>query len=54
MWIERINSLAAEYGGQGRGNLGGVWSDAIECHGRPDSIEIRLPPLSTLILELER
>ena len=53
-WVERINSDAAEYGGQGRGNLGGVRSEAFECHGRSNSIEIRLPPLSTLILELAR
>ena len=53
-WIERINTDAAEYGGRGRGNLGGVHSDAVECHGRSDSIEICLPGLSTLIFELER
>ena len=53
-WIERINTDAAEYGGRGRGNLGGVRSDAVECHGRPDSIEIRLPGLSTLVFELAR
>ena len=53
-WIERINTDAAEYGGQGRGNLGGVRSDPVEWHGRSDSIEIRLPALSTLIFELER
>ena len=53
-WIERINSDASEYGGRGRGNLGGVRSDAVECHGRPDSVEIRMPGLSTLVFELER
>ena len=53
-WIERFNTDAADYGGQGRGNLGGVRSEAFECHGRPNSIEVRLPPLSTLIFELER
>ena len=53
-WVERINTDAAEYGGGGRGNLGGVRSDAIQCNGRADSIEIRLPALSTLIFELER
>ncbi|MPZ10718.1 MAG: 1,4-alpha-glucan branching protein GlgB [Kiloniellaceae bacterium] len=52
-WAERINSDAADYGGQGRGNLGGVHSRPVPCHGRPDSIEILLPPLSTLIFELE-
>ena len=53
-WIECINTDAAEYGGGGRGNLGGVRSEAVECNGRPDSIEICLPPLSTLVFELER
>ena len=53
-WIERINTDAAEYGGRGRGNFGGVRSEAVECHSRPNSIEFRLPPLSTLIFELER
>jgi 1,4-alpha-glucan branching enzyme len=52
-WAERINSDAADYGGHGRGNLGGVASQPVACHGRPDSIEILLPPLSTLIFELE-
>ncbi|MGF1627836.1 MAG: 1,4-alpha-glucan branching protein GlgB [Kiloniellaceae bacterium] len=52
-WAERINSDAADYGGGGRGNLGGVRSQPIASHGRPDSIEIVLPPLSTLIFELE-
>ena len=53
-WVERINTDAAEYGGQGRGNLGSVRSDAIASHGRPDSVEIRLPGLSTVVLKLER
>ena len=53
-WAERINSDAADYGGGGRGNLGGVLSEPIERHGRPNSIEIRLPPLSTFIFELNR
>jgi len=52
-WIERINSDAADYGGGGRGNLGGVASRAIPSHGRADSIEITLPPLATLIFELK-
>jgi len=53
-WVERINTDAAEYGGQGRSNLGSVRSDAIASHGRPDSVEIRLPGLSTVVFELER
>lgn len=53
-WIERINTDATAYGGLGRGNLGGVESQPVAANGRPDSIEITLPALSTLIFELER
>lgn len=45
-WQERLNSDAAEYGGSGIGNLGGVNADEIPCHGHPYSIEITLPPLA--------
>ncbi len=51
-WIERLNSDAADYGGQGRGNLGGVDSRPVASHDRPNSIEITLPPLATVIFEL--
>ena len=54
IWAERINSDATEYGGSGRGNLGSVQSEPVEYHGRSDSIEIGVPPLSTLIFELKR
>jgi 1,4-alpha-glucan branching enzyme len=53
-WIERINTDAAVYGGGGRGNLGGVESRAVPWHGRPDSLEITLPPLSGVLFELAR
>ena len=53
-WIERINSDAADYGGGGRGNLGGVDSQPVAHQGRSDSLEITLPPLSTVIFELAR
>ncbi|HMA13555.1 MAG: 1,4-alpha-glucan branching protein GlgB [Bacteroidota bacterium] len=52
-WAERINSDARAYGGEGRGNLGGVTSQPVGSHGRADSIEIVVPPLATLIFELE-
>ena len=39
--------------GQGRGNLGGLLSEDVASHGRSQSIELRLPPLSTLIFELD-
>ena len=49
MWTEVLNTDAAEYAGGGRGNLGAVESDSVPCHGRSQSIEVTLPPLSTLI-----
>jgi len=51
-WIERLNTDADTYGGAGRGNLGSVDSREIAANGWPSSIEIALPPLSTLIFEL--
>ncbi len=53
-WIERLNTDAEAYGGGGRGNLGGVDSRETAANGRAHSIEITLPPLSTLVFELAR
>lgn len=50
-WREVINSDAAEFGGAGWGNLGGVESSPVRSHGRAQSVCLTLPPLSTLILE---
>ncbi|MGB3408178.1 MAG: 1,4-alpha-glucan branching protein GlgB [Jannaschia sp.] len=51
-WAERLNTDATDYGGGGSGNLGGVRSEAIAASGRPHSIVVTVPPLSTLIFEL--
>jgi 1,4-alpha-glucan branching enzyme len=48
-WLEVLNSDAADYGGSGVGNLGGVASDEIPWHGHPHSIEITLPPLGLVV-----
>jgi len=50
-WRERINSDAREFGGSGWGNLGGVEASPVSAHGRPYSVCLSLPPLSTLMLE---
>jgi 1,4-alpha-glucan branching enzyme len=52
-WAEVLNTDAAEYGGSGVGNLGGVDAQAVEWHGRPASAALRLPPLGTLWLRYE-
>jgi 1,4-alpha-glucan branching enzyme len=50
-WCEVINTDAAEFGGAGWGNLGGVEAAPVRSHGRMQSVSLTLPPLSTLILE---
>ena len=52
-WAERLNTDSAHYGGGDRGNLGGVMSETIEASGRPHSIAVTLPPLSTVFFQLE-
>ena len=50
-WRELLNSDAREYGGSGQGNLGGVEAAPIPLHGRPYSLTITLPPLSTVFFK---
>ncbi|WP_415401854.1 1,4-alpha-glucan branching protein GlgB [Tateyamaria sp. SN3-11] len=49
-WREALNTDAAEYGGGGRGNLGGVRAEDVEWMGQPCSANVTLPPLSAVIL----
>jgi 1,4-alpha-glucan branching enzyme len=53
IWREIINTDAREYGGSGWGNLGGVESVPVSSHGRVESVNLNLPPLSTIILRWE-
>jgi 1,4-alpha-glucan branching enzyme len=52
-WRELFNSDATEYGGTGRGNLGGVRSTPVPAHGRSHSVRLSLPPLSFLFFKHE-
>ncbi len=47
VWREILNSDAREYGGAGWGNLGAVESAPVAAHGRGESLNLILPPLST-------
>ena len=47
-WREIFNSDARDYGGSGLGNSGEVLAVPIPAHGLDASVEIVLPPLSTL------
>jgi 1,4-alpha-glucan branching enzyme len=53
LWREIINTDAQVYGGSGWGNMGGVESAPVTSHGRVESVNLNLPPLSTLVLRWE-
>jgi 1,4-alpha-glucan branching enzyme len=50
-WAETLNSDAPLYGGSGQGNLGGVMSAPVRWHGRPQSINVTLPPLAMVVFK---
>jgi 1,4-alpha-glucan branching enzyme len=50
-WREILNSDAADYGGAGWGNLGGVEAAPRRAHGRAHSLCLTLPPLATVYLK---
>jgi 1,4-alpha-glucan branching enzyme len=53
-WREVLNSDAAEFGGSGVGNLGGVDATDDPWSGRPASAVFTLPPLAAVWFSLER
>ncbi|MBI9116077.1 1,4-alpha-glucan branching protein GlgB [Sanguibacter suaedae] len=52
-WTEILNTDAAEYGGSGVGNGGGVDAEDVESCGRPWSATLRVPPLGVVYLTPE-
>jgi 1,4-alpha-glucan branching enzyme len=50
-WRELLNSDAAEYGGSGHGNFGGVDAAPIPMHGKAESVLLTLPPLGLVVLK---
>jgi 1,4-alpha-glucan branching enzyme len=50
-WIEVLNSDAAEYGGDGYGNVGGAEAEPVACHRRDHSLSLTLPPLGLLVFK---
>jgi len=49
-WREVFNSDSDYYWGSNVGNAGRVEAAAIAAHGQPQSVELTLPPLSTIFL----
>ncbi|MEO6352418.1 MAG: alpha amylase C-terminal domain-containing protein, partial [Burkholderiaceae bacterium] len=52
-WRELLNSDAAQYGGSGQGNMGGVEAAPIAVHGRSHSLMLTLPPLAVAYFKAE-
>ncbi len=49
-WKEIFNGDAKEYGGGGTGNYGGSNAEMVGWHNRPFSLNLTVPPLTTLFL----
>jgi 1,4-alpha-glucan branching enzyme len=49
-WREVINTDSELYGGSNMGNSGGVDTTPVPMHGEPQSLELVLPPLATVLL----
>ena len=50
-WKEVLVSDSDHYGGSGQGNLGGLETQPIPLHGRPQSLNLTLPPLAAIFLK---
>ncbi len=48
LWREGLNSDARDYGGSGHGNLGGVETAPVPCHGHFQTLTLTLPPLAVV------
>jgi 1,4-alpha-glucan branching enzyme len=52
-WVERFNSDATIYAGSGKGNGGEIRAAKGDFKGFAASVELTLPPLSTMIFEFD-
>ncbi|MBM1173922.1 1,4-alpha-glucan branching protein GlgB [Microvirga arabica] len=50
LWNEILNTDAEIYGGSNFGNGGALQAEEVPSHGRPFSLSLALPPLSTILL----
>jgi 1,4-alpha-glucan branching enzyme len=52
-WREIINTDSALYGGSNAGNSGGIDTSSAGAHGQAQSLDLLLPPLTTVLLRHE-
>jgi len=50
LWVEKLSTDAREFGGSDFETLASVVAEPIPCHGYPQSLCLRLPPLGCLVL----
>ena len=50
IWVEALNTNSGEYGGNDEGNKGGLKTNPVPWNGRPCSIDLYLPGMTTLFL----
>jgi 1,4-alpha-glucan branching enzyme len=50
-WKEILNSDASLYGGSGQGNFGGLSTIPLPIHGRPFTLNMKLPPLGVIAFQ---
>ncbi|WP_256007309.1 1,4-alpha-glucan branching protein GlgB [Pedobacter deserti] len=50
-WQEIFNTDAEEFYGSGKRNTGVLSPEAEECHGRPSSMVLNVPPLAAVVLK---
>jgi 1,4-alpha-glucan branching enzyme len=53
-YVERLSSDAAAWGGSAYPTQSRVETESVPCHGRDQSLRLRLPPLGALVLAPER
>jgi 1,4-alpha-glucan branching enzyme len=53
VWVERLNTDSAHYGGSNVGNNGGVTAENVPMHGHAWSLALSLPPLAAVYFEPE-
>ena len=51
LWRELINTDAAEFGGSGQGNFGGIEAAPVGAHHRDLSLNATIPPLGAVLFK---
>ena len=53
-YTELLNTDSEKYGGSGVGVFGEIHTQDVGAHGRENSLQIDLPPLATVMLQIKQ